>query len=56
MLIEKNSPLCGKCLVDKNCDCLCHSKDVTFGNHYEIHEENLEIHVKPVKDLEHFRD
>jgi len=54
MLILKNDPLCGKCLVDKNCDCLCHIKDVVSGQHYEIHEDNQKYNVKDV-DLENFR-
>ena len=56
MLIQKNDPLCGKCLVDGNCDCLCHVKDVTWGHHFEIHEDSIEFKVKPVVDLDHFRD
>jgi len=56
MLIKKNDPLCGKCLVDKNCDCECHTKDLVNGRHYEIHEDNMEFNVKPVVDLDHFRD
>jgi len=55
MLIQKNDPLCGKCLVEKECDCLCHIKDVVSGRHYEIHEQPFEIKVKPVVDLDHFR-
>jgi len=56
MLINKNDPLCGKCLVDINCDCLCHIKDVTTGRHFEIHEEGFPFHVKEIIDLDHFRD
>ena len=55
MLIQKNDPLCGKCLVDNNCDCLCHIEDIISGRHYEIHRENLDFKVKPVRDLDHFR-
>jgi len=56
MLISRNDPLCGKCLVDKNCDCICHVKDVVWGHHYEIHDEPFNLKVKSVVDLDHFRD
>lgn len=55
MLIQKNDPLCGKCLIDKNCDCLCHVKDVVFGSHYEIHEEMYDKETIPIVDLDKFR-
>lgn len=56
MLIQKNDPLCGKCLVDKNCDCLCHTEDIVSGRHYEIHREEFDGNVNPVVDLDHFRN
>jgi len=56
MLISRNDPLCGKCLIEKECDCDCHIKDLVNGRHYEIHEEPYDLKVKPVVDLDHFRD
>jgi len=56
MLIPRNDPLCGKCLVDKNCDCLCHVEDITEGSHYEIHDDKLTYSVKQVVDLDDFRN
>ena len=56
MLIQKNDSLCGKCLVYKNCDCLCHSEDIVSGQHYEVKRNDFLGKVKPVVDLDHFRD
>ncbi len=55
MLIQKNDSLCGKCLVDKNCTCLCHTEDIVSGQHYEVKRSDFLGKVKPVVDLDHFR-
>ena len=55
MLIKRNSPLCGKCKIEKDCDCICHIKDVIESKHFEIHEDNMNYIVKAVVDLDHFR-
>ncbi len=56
MIIPENSPLCKRCKEVKSCDCLCHIRDVVSGNHHSILFEEGTFNVKPVKDLDHFRD
>lgn len=57
MLINSRpSLLCGKCREEKNCICKCHDIDLTDNKHYFIQIEQDEIKVKPVIDLDHFRN
>ena len=56
MIFPKPHSKCRKCFENNNCDCLCHVKDLTDGQHYEIKEEPFTIKVKPVVDLDHFRN
>ena len=55
LIYSRPSKECGKCKEDKNCPCECHNIDLINCKHYEIHIEEQEIKVKPVKDLDHFR-
>jgi len=54
LIYPRPSEFCRKCKEQKTCPCECHNKDLINCKHYEIHIEEMEIKVKPVKDLEHF--
>ena len=56
MIFPRPSNLCGYCNIEDNCSCVCHLKDYTNNKHYRITDEEMPGKVKPVKDLEHFRD
>jgi len=56
MIYPRPSKDCGYCKLGGFCECLCHEKDVINCHHYHVHEETLSGKVKPVKDLEHFRN
>lgn len=50
------STFCGQCRENKNCVCECHNRDLINCGHYEIHIEEFNEPVKPVVDLDHFRN
>ncbi len=57
MLIYRiGAPECKQCEYIIDCNCQCHVKDLVNGKHYLIKIEEGDYKVKPVKDLEHFRN
>jgi len=56
LIYPKPSNDCDKCHIMNDCDCECHKSDVINCRHYEVHREQFTGKVKPVVDLEHFRD
>jgi len=57
LIFDKPSLDCGGCLDDLNCKCLCHVEDLINCKHYEVHRDDTVLYkVKPVVDLDHFRD
>ena len=56
LIFPRPSEFCRFCKLEKICPCECHNKDLVNGQHYLIRIEQQEIKVKPVVDLEHFRN
>jgi len=56
LIFPRPSKYCGFCKMEKICPCECHNKDLANGQHYLIRIEAQEIKVKPVVDLDYFRN
>ncbi len=56
MIYPKPSKECGLCSKEENCPCECHNRDLINCRHYEVHIEEFNEPVKPVVDLDHFRN
>jgi len=56
LIFDKPDLKCGWCLEHLDCDCICHKEDMTDNKHYHITRDDAIYKVKPVVDLDHFRD
>lgn len=56
LIYPRPSKDCRNCEKEKVCSCKCHDIDLINCRHHIVRVEGLEITVKPVVDLEHFRD
>ncbi len=56
LIFRRPSEFCDYCKVENPCTCQCHEKDLISGHHYHVHIEEFLGKVKPVVDLEHFRN
>jgi len=56
LIYPRPSKECGKCYEKDYCSCRCHDVNLINSKHYHIRIEEQEYKVKPVVDLEHFRD
>lgn len=56
LIYPRPSKYCEKCETEKNCTCECHKSDLINCKHYEVRREEFTGEVKPVVDLDHFRN
>lgn len=56
LIYPRPSEFCDYCKIEKPCPCECHNLDLINSRHYQIHIDDMLIKVKPVVDLDHFRD
>ena len=56
LIYPKPSGNCGKCQIEKDCLCECHKSDVINCKHYEVRREEFTGEVKPVVNLDYFRN
>jgi len=55
LIYPRPSEFCYSCLPGIFCECKCHDLDLINSKHQVIRIEEMEIKVKPNKDLDHFR-
>ena len=56
LIYPRPSEYCEKCQLGQNCPCECHKTDIINCKHYEVIREEFTGEVKPVVDLDHFRN
>ena len=56
LIYPRPSEFCEKCQLEKFCPCECHNSDLINCKHYEVRREEFSGEVKPVVDLDHFRN
>lgn len=56
LIYPRPSEYCEKCQTEKDCPCECHNSDLINCKHYQVIREEFIGEVKPVVDLDHFRN